>query len=143
MPTSERRTVIAAFAADVALIALFAATGRRSHAEGVTAAGIADTAWPFIVGAATGWILSRGWRRPAAVAPTGVVVWIAAVTVGMLLRRLTGSGTAASFVLVATVVTGVLLLGWRVLASRRRRRRGRGSPPAAGGCPPTPPWSAG
>lgn len=133
MPTHERRTVIAAAIADVALIALFAAAGRRSHAEGVTAAGVADTAWPFVAGAAIGWILSRGWRRPTAVTPTGLVVWIAAVSLGMLLRRITGAGTAWSFVLVATIVTGVLLLGWRAVASRRPRRSARGSPPAAGG----------
>ena len=129
MPTPERRAVIGAVIVavivDVALLCLFAATGRRSHAEGVTPAGIADTVWPFVVGAAVGWMLSRGWRRPAAVVPTGVTVWIATVAVGMLLRRVTGAGTAWSFVLVATVATGLLMLGWRIVAagvSRRRRR---------------------
>lgn len=122
MPTPERRTVIAAVITDIVLIALFAAVGRRNHSEGVALAGIADTAWPFIAGAAVGWVASRGWRRPTAVTPTGLAVWIAAVTVGMLLRRLTGSGTAWSFVLVATVVTGLLLLGWRLAANRRLRR---------------------
>lgn len=129
MPTPERRAVIAAVIAavivDVALLCLFAATGRRSHAEGVTPAGIADTAWPFVAGAAVGWMLSRGWRRPAAVVPTGVTVWISTVAVGMLLRRVTGAGTAWSFVVVATVAAGLLILGWRIVAvgvSRRRRR---------------------
>lgn len=122
MPTPERRTVIIAALIDVALIALFAAVGRRNHAEGVTPVGIADTAWPFVAGAATGWIASRGWRRPIAVAPTGLTVWIATVVVGMFLRRLAGEGTAWSFVVVATVVTGLLLLGWRVVASRRLGR---------------------
>jgi len=129
VPTPERRAVIAAVIAavivDVALLCLFAATGRRSHAEGVTPAGIADTAWPFVAGAAVGWMLSRGWRRPAAVVPTGVTVWISTVAVGMLLRRVTGAGTAWSFVVVATVAAGLLILGWRIVAvgvSRRRRR---------------------
>ncbi|MEI7915019.1 MAG: DUF3054 domain-containing protein [Mycobacteriaceae bacterium] len=129
MPTPERRAVIAAVIAavivDVALLCLFAATGRRSHAEGVTPAGIADTAWPFVAGAAVGWMLSRGWRRPTAVVPTGVTVWISTVAVGMLLRRVTGAGTAWSFVVVATVAAGLLILGWRIVAvgvSRRRRR---------------------
>lgn len=125
MPTPERRTVVLALIADIAVIALFAAAGRRSHTEGVTPAGIAATAWPFIAGAALGWILSRGWRRPTALAPTGVTVWIAAVAGGMLLRRLTGAGTASSFVVVATVVTGLLLLGWRVVAAGARRRSNR------------------
>ena len=128
MPTPERRAVIAAVIADVALLALFAAAGRRSHTEGLTPTGIADTAWPFVVGAAAGWILSRGWRRPASVTPTGVTVWIAAVSIGMLLRRLTGSGTAWSFVLVTAAVTGVFLLGWRTVAEGVSRRRRRNAP---------------
>lgn len=122
MPTPERRTAIIAALTDIALIALFAAVGRRNHAEGVTPVGIADTAWPFVAGAATGWIVSLGWRRPTAVAPTGVAVWIATVAVGMLLRRFAGEGTAWSFVAVATVATGLLLLGWRVAANRRLGR---------------------
>ena len=38
------------------------------------------------------------------------------VVVGMLLRRVTGEGTAWSFVLVATVVLTAPLLGWRLVA---------------------------
>ena len=38
------------------------------------------------------------------------------VVVGMLLHRVTGEGTAWSFVLVATVVLTALLLGWRLVA---------------------------
>ena len=132
MATVERRTVVAAVIAavfaDVALLALFAAAGRRSHTEGVTPAGVADTAWPFVAGAAVGWVLSRGWRRPTSVFPTGVAVWIATVAVEMLLRRLCGAGTAWSFVLVATVATGLLMLGWRILAAAVSRRRHRSVP---------------
>jgi len=38
----------------------------------------------------------------------------------MLLRAVTGQGTALAFVLVASVVLAVLLLGWRALAARVR-----------------------
>jgi hypothetical protein len=41
----------------------------------------------------------------------------------MVLRRLTDAGTAASFVVVATVVLGVLFLGWRFVARVRRWTR--------------------
>jgi hypothetical protein len=37
-----------------------------------------------------------------------------------VLRRATSEGTAISFVVVATLVTGALLLGWRAAASVRR-----------------------
>ena len=110
-----------ALAADLAAVVAFAATGRRSHAEGLTVAGVAQTAWPFLAGTLVGWLLVRGWRRPAALTPTGVVVWLCTVVVGMALRKATSAGVAASFVAVATLVTGAMLLGWRAVAPRVRR----------------------
>lgn len=76
-------------------------------------AGVATTAWPFLTGTVIGWLTSRAWQRPTAVVPTGVVVWLCTVAVGMLLRKASSAGVAASFVLVAASVTAVLLLGWR------------------------------
>jgi hypothetical protein len=101
---------------DVACVLVFCAVGRRSHDEGINVAGIATTAWPFLSGTAVGWLASQAWRRPAAVYPTGVVVWLCTVAVGMLLRKVTAAGVAGSFVVVASTVTAVLLLGWRALA---------------------------
>jgi len=110
---------------DVLGVLVFCAVGRRSHAEGVTVTGVAATAWPFLTGTLLGWLVSRGWRRPTAVAPTGVVVWLSTVVVGMVLRKATSAGVAASFVVVAASVTGVLLLGWRAAAGVIQRRRPR------------------
>jgi hypothetical protein len=107
------RATLVALATDVGCVVVFCTIGRRSHAEGLSLAGIAETAWPFLAGTAVGWLVSRGWRAPAAVLPTGVVVWVATVVVGMLLRKATSSGVAPSFVVVASVSTAVLLLGWR------------------------------
>ncbi|MCV7257693.1 DUF3054 domain-containing protein [Mycobacterium shimoidei] len=98
---------------DVGCVLVFCALGRRSHDEGLDIAGVAATAWPFVTGTMLGWLVSRGWRRPTAVAPTGVIVWLSTVVVGMLLRKATSAGVAASFVVVASVVTALLLLGWR------------------------------
>lgn len=127
----------AAFAADVACIVAFAAVGRRNHGEALSVAGVTQTAWPFVAGAAVGWLAARGWRRPTALVPTGLAVWVGAVTLGMALRHLTSQGTALSFVVVATLTTGALLLGWRAVrgwrrpAGRQRRRTGPADPPAA------------
>ena len=55
--------------------------------------------------------------------PTGVVVWVCTVAVGMLLRKATSAGVAASFVVVASTVTALLLLGWRALARLAAARR--------------------
>lgn len=127
--TRTLRTVPApaALAADIACVLVFCALGRRSHAEGVTLTGVAETAWPFLTGTALGWLLAKGWRRPAALAPTGVVVWVCTVAVGMLLRKAELFGppksTAGSFIVVASLVTAVLLLGWRLLVTRAARGR--------------------
>jgi peptidoglycan/LPS O-acetylase OafA/YrhL len=111
-------------ALDVLAVLLFAAVGRRTHAEGVSMAGIAGTAWPFLAGTVTGWGVARAWRRPSSPA-TGLTVWVAAVALGMLLRRLTGEGTAWPFVVVATVVLAALVLGWRAVAHVVRSREER------------------
>ncbi|KAA8969149.1 DUF3054 domain-containing protein [Mycobacterium sp.] len=99
--------------ADVACVLVFCTVGRRSHHEGLDVAGVAATAWPFLTGTLLGWVLSRGWRRPTALAPTGMVVWVCTVATGMVLRKLSSSGVSASFVVVASSVTALLLLGWR------------------------------
>ena len=108
---------------DVVGVLVFCAVGRRSHDEGITVSGVATTAWPFLSGTLIGWVAARGLRRPTAVVPTGVVVWLSTVVVGMVLRKATSAGVAASFVVVASSVTAVLLLGWRAAVELARRRR--------------------
>ncbi|OBH05009.1 DUF3054 domain-containing protein [Mycobacterium sp. E1747] len=110
---------------DVIGVLLFCAVGRRSHDEGLNITGVATTAWPFLSGTVVGWLASRAWRRPTAVAPTGVVVWLCTVVVGMVLRKASSAGVAASFVVVAASVTAVLLLGWRAVVALMLRRRAR------------------
>lgn len=110
---------------DIGCVLVFCAVGRRSHDEGLDAAGVAVTAWPFLTGTILGWVLSRGWRRPTAVAPTGLVIWVCTVVLGMLLRKATSAGVAVSFVVVASSVTALLLLGWRAALHSLLRRRER------------------
>lgn len=122
-PASETRVrPLVAMLADVVCVLVFCTIGRRSHAEGITLAGVAETAWPFLAGTAAGWVAARGWRRPDTLAPTGVVIWLCTVAIGMLLRKATSQGTAVSFVVVASLVTAILLLGWRAAVSALARR---------------------
>ena len=107
--------------ADLALVVVFAAVGRSSHGENAAAALV--TAWPFLVGAAVGWLVARAWRRPASVWPAGVTIWLGAEIVGMALRALTGQGTAWSFVAVSLAVLGVFLLGYRGIVRLFRNSR--------------------
>ena len=101
---------------DVALVVLFAALGRRSHAEGLDVTGVLRTAAPFLAGTTVGWVVASltldAVPRDLAF---GAVVLVCTVVVGMLLRRVLGDGTAPSFVLVATTVLTLLLLGWRLV----------------------------
>ena len=111
-----------AVAADAVAILAFATVGRMSHAEGVTVGGVAQTAWPFLVGAALGWVVAYVLlSRPPLDSAGGVLVWVGTIAGGMALRAVTGAGVAMSFIAVASLVTGVLLLGWRALAARRGR----------------------
>jgi Protein of unknown function (DUF3054) len=119
----QRVAWLGALVTDIVGVLVFCAVGRRSHDEGLSATGVATTAWPFLTGTVFGWLSSRAWQRPTAVVPTGVVVWLCTVAVGMLLRKASSAGVAASFVLVAASVTAVLLLGWRAVVALSMRRR--------------------
>ncbi|HEY0716861.1 MAG TPA: DUF3054 domain-containing protein [Streptosporangiaceae bacterium] len=105
-----------AAAADVAGVLLFVVIGRADHGHGETVSGVASTAWPFLAGLAAGWLVTRAWRRPGALVPSGVAAWLGTVVVGMVLRVAAGQGTAVSFIIVALGFLGLFLLGWRLLA---------------------------
>ena len=120
--TTSRRTIVIAVAADVVAVLVFVALGRRSHDEtGNAVIGALRVAAPFLLGLAAGWFAARAWKRPMALA-TGLVIWPVTVIVGMLLRRTVfDRGTALSFVIVATIVLGVLLVGWRAIVALTTR----------------------
>ncbi len=61
-------------------------------------------------------------RAPLSVGD-GLVVWAGTLVGGMLLRSVTGQGTAPSFIVVAGLVTGAFLLGWRAVRAAAARRR--------------------
>lgn len=97
----------------------FVVIGRAGHSEGETIAGLAKTAWPFLSALLIGWAVTRAWRRPAALAGTGVGIWLITVAAGMAMRVVSGQGTALTFILVALVFLGLAFLGWRAVAHRR------------------------
>ena len=94
----------------------FVVIGRANHHAGESLAGVTSTAWPFLAGLAAGELATRAWRRPLALVPTGVGVWIGTVAAGQLLRVLSGQGTAAAFIVVSLLFLGLFLLGWRLAA---------------------------
>ncbi|MFB9310769.1 hypothetical protein BJY17_003412 [Agromyces hippuratus] len=133
-PSNHRTGTIAIAAVlDAVLVVVFVSIGRSSHAEGLDLAGIAGTAWPFIVALAAGWLVARAWRHPLAVWPTGVIVWAVTVAGGMVLRAVSGQGTQLAFIIVATLTLAAFLLGWRLIAMLATRRRGVDAGVDAGG----------
>ena len=116
---------VLALIGDAALVVAFAATGRASHDSDVLA-GLWQTSWPFLAALALGWVVARGWQAPTAPLRTGAIVWVATVVGGMLLRAVSGQGTALPFVIVAMLTLFAALVGWRAVAAAitavRRRR---------------------
>ena len=117
---------------DCCCVLAFVIIGRASHAKGESLGGIASTAWPFLAGLACGWLATRAWRRPSGLSPAGVGAWLGTVALGMVLRVVSGQGTAFAFVCVALAFLGLFLLGWRLVFRLFRRlpgsaggRRGR------------------
>ncbi|QSE90063.1 DUF3054 domain-containing protein [Rhodococcus pseudokoreensis] len=109
-----------ALALDVVLVIVFCAIGRRSHDEANALTGLATTAWPFLSGLAVGWLATIALYRDKfdalLIVPTGIVVWLSTLVVGMLLRVVSSQGTAFSFIIVAGTVLAVFLVGWRAVA---------------------------
>ncbi|WP_420452763.1 DUF3054 domain-containing protein [Ilumatobacter sp.] len=122
-PSRDRAPLAAAI--DTALVVAFVAVGRRNHDEDPGLAGLVATGAPFLLGLAVGWVVARAWDHPTAVR-SGLVIWPVTVAVGLLVRWVTGAGTAPPFVVVATVVLGTALVGWRALGQRGAGGRGRG-----------------
>lgn len=105
-------------AVDVALVMLFALIGVLSHHESL-ASRWATVVWPFLVACLVAWAVLLWRRRPVGTVGSGVFVWLVTAWGGLALRVAAGGGFAVSFGIVTTVVTGIFLLGWRLLLRRR------------------------
>jgi hypothetical protein len=119
------RRLVWAIAADVVAVLVFVVIGRSSHGEALGIGGLLQTLWPFLLGLGIGWAAAQAWKHPLRLPLPGVPIWLITVIGGMLFRVLSGQGTAASFVVVATIALGILLIGWRAIAGLVVRRRVR------------------
>lgn len=101
---------------DVAAAIVFAIVGRASHGSELSFTGIAQTAWPFVVAAIIGSLLASrfggdSWWR------AGSIAWAVTVLGGIGLRLLGAETAQLPFVVVATVVLALLIIGWRAVAA--------------------------
>lgn len=110
---------------DIVAIAVFALLARLAHQSAempFNFAGWLSTLWPFLVGVAVSWILLLTARWNAVhLWPTGVATWVVTVVVGLVIWGIrNGDVPHWSFMMVATIMSGILLLGWRGLAKLKR-----------------------
>lgn len=117
------RTISLAFFIDLILVVAFAALGRASHDTEPFGVGLLTTAWPFVVALVVAWVASFAIRKPMAVVPTGLVIWLVTAAGGLGIRVLSGDTAALPFVIVATVTLALFLLGWRLVATLIGKKR--------------------
>ncbi len=123
MPRTARRQPWAvAVVADVVAVVLFAVIGRASHDESVGVRGVWHTAWPFLVGVGVGLALTAYSHLTPTTVRAGIRVWACAVVIGLVVRKASGGGTAIAFVIVAAIVLGAFLVGWRAVLTWRTWR---------------------
>src|ERR1700722_5617052 len=113
-------------ALDVAAVLVFVGIGRSVHEHGLSVAGMASTGWPFLSGLAIGWLVVAARGRDLTSWLGGLVVMLATVAIGMVLRVIAGQGTAVAFVVVALCFLGAAMLGWRGIGAAIRRLRPAG-----------------
>lgn len=109
----------------IALFALFARMAHQSEEMPFNFAGWVSTLWPFLIGVVLSWvlILARRWDG-ARLVPAGVSAWILTVVVGLVIWSVrNGAVPHWSFIMVATLMSALLMLGWRASAKLVRRRR--------------------
>lgn len=104
---------------DLICVVAFVAAGIESHSDSDS---FIKVAAPFIAALAVAWLVAAPLRAPETLR-AGAVIWLVTLVGGMLLRRVTGEGTAAAFILVASLFLAVTMLGWRGVRELVVRRR--------------------
>ncbi|KQB83335.1 DUF3054 domain-containing protein [Corynebacterium oculi] len=104
----------------IALFALLARVAHRSEDMPLSVTGWLSTLWPFLLGVALAWgiLAVRGGVTPSPWRSLGLA-WPLAVIVGLGVWGLRhGAVPHWSFIIVATVTSGVLMAAWRAVAGR-------------------------
>ena len=116
------RLAAVSFGIDVVAVVLFVVIGRRNHHEtGNAVVGALRIVAPFLIALIIGWFLARADSVPMSIR-SGTVIWACTVGIGLALRRLVFQrGTAIAFILVAVIMLGMFIIGWRAIARVYRR----------------------
>ena len=113
------RTALRALLFDALCVLLMVVIGTRNHKTDTGITGILFVAAPFWIAMSLAHLaplLQRKNRKEQ----NAYVVWGYTVVMGMVLRNMVfDRGTAAAFIVVATVFLGITMFGWRALVARR------------------------
>lgn len=114
-------------ALDLLALLIFALLARLAHDDGSGFSVLRwlDTAWPFMLGAAIVWgiLLATGARATGRALRTGVFVWLGSLVVGLGIWAIRNAAIPHwSFILVATLMSALLLFGWRGIAQLWARK---------------------
>ena len=118
-------TRVSTFLIDILAIFFFAVLARLAHntpEDSFTFINILDTWWPFAFGVLLGTALIKNEPNPRAVS-SGAIVWLGTVVVGLAVWATRNSAVPHwSFILVASVMSALLLLGWRAASNAVARK---------------------
>lgn len=109
---------------DIVALILFAIFARAAHPP-FTLFEVANTFWPWAVGALLGWIIVSVLHLPAKYGDyaEGAVVWVSTLVGGLALWALVhGRMPHYTMIIVTVIVSALLMFGWRVIAMRRNAR---------------------
>ena len=106
---------------DIVAIAIFALLARIAHRTDempLNIAGWASTVWPFLLGVALAWVISLALLKKG----NAWVIWIVTVVTGLVIWTIRNQRIPHwSFILVASVMSALLMLGWRGIAHLIKR----------------------
>lgn len=107
---------------DLVLVAVFAASGRQQHEHGTSILGILQTAAPFMLALLIATLVTKPMATHSRLWLQGVLVWVVTVALGLGLRVATGATAAMAFIVVATLVLGLFLMGRRLITGLIQRK---------------------
>lgn len=111
----SRTTAIAMDTLAIAVFALLARMAHQSDDMPFNLAGWASTVWPFAIGVALGWVIALAGSHKEQ--GRGTLVWLVTVVTGLVIWGIRNQELPHwSFVIVASVMSALLMLGWRGVA---------------------------
>lgn len=117
----SRTTAIAMDTLAIAVFALLARIAHQTDEMPLNLTGWLSTLWPFLVGVALAWVIVT-FAGKAEGARSGVLIWLITVATGLTIWGMKNQQLPHwSFIVVASVMSALLMLGWRGVARLIKR----------------------